>query len=53
LLSFAIQVLVGRLQFWDVEKGETFLYLYSFGPEAWLALLPDGPAHGITLSWFF
>jgi WD40 repeat protein len=32
----------GRLQFWDVEKGETFLYLYSFGPEAWLALLPDG-----------
>ncbi len=32
----------GRLQFWDLEKGETFLYLYSFGPEAWLALLPDG-----------
>jgi WD40 repeat protein len=32
----------GRLQFWDVESGETFLYGYSFGPEAWLALLRDG-----------
>lgn len=32
----------GRLQFWDVEKGETFLYRYAFGPGAWLDLLPDG-----------
>jgi WD40 repeat protein/uncharacterized protein YjbI with pentapeptide repeats len=32
----------GRLQFWDFEKGETFLYRYSFGPGAWLDLLPDG-----------
>jgi len=30
------------LQFWDVEKGETFLYRYHFGPGAWLDLLPDG-----------
>ncbi len=32
----------GRLQFWDIASGETFLYRYSFGPGAWLALLPDG-----------
>jgi WD40 repeat protein len=32
----------GRLQFWDVEKGETFLYRYWFGRGAWLDLLPDG-----------
>jgi len=32
----------GRLQFWDFERGETFLYRYHFGPEAWLDLLPDG-----------
>lgn len=32
----------GRLQFWDVEKGETFLYRYHFGPNVWLDLLPDG-----------
>ena len=32
----------GRLQFWDVENGETFLYRYAFGPGAWLNLLPDG-----------
>ena len=32
----------GRLQFWDWEKGETFLYRYDFGPGAWLELLPDG-----------
>ena len=35
----------GYLQFWDVEKGETFLYRYVFGPEAWLDLLPDGRFH--------
>jgi hypothetical protein len=33
---------VGRLQFWDLAKGETFLYRYAFGPGAWLDLLPDG-----------
>jgi WD40 repeat protein len=22
----------GRLQFWDVDCGETFIYLYAFGP---------------------
>jgi hypothetical protein len=32
----------GRLQFWDFARGETFLYRYSFGPGAWLDLLPDG-----------
>jgi len=32
----------GRLQFWDVATYQTFLYLYSFGAGAWLALLPDG-----------
>ncbi len=32
----------GRLQFWDILTGETFLYRYSFGPGAWLDLLPDG-----------
>ena len=32
----------GRLQFWDFEKCETFLYRYGFGPGAWLDLLPDG-----------
>jgi hypothetical protein len=36
----------GRLQFWDVEKFETFLYLYAFGPGAWLALLSDGRFDG-------
>jgi WD40 repeat protein len=36
----------GRLQFWDIEHGETFLYLYAFGPGAWLALLPDGRFDG-------
>jgi hypothetical protein len=36
----------GRVQFWDVEKCETFLYLYAFGPGAWLALLPDGRFDG-------
>ncbi|MCI0691227.1 hypothetical protein L0337_04365 [candidate division KSB1 bacterium] len=30
------------MQFWDHEKGETFLYRYAFGPGAWLDLLPDG-----------
>lgn len=38
----AVLVAAGRLQFWDVEKGETFLYRYHFGPGAWLDLLPDG-----------
>ncbi len=50
----------GRLQFWDFEKGETFLYRYAFGPGAWLDLLPDGsfdaspegPARGIKLLYF-
>lgn len=32
----------GRLQFWDVEQGQTFLYRYHFVPGAWLDLLPDG-----------
>jgi WD40 repeat protein len=32
----------GRLQFWDLDSLQTFLYLYTFGPGAWLALLPDG-----------
>ena len=32
----------GRVQFWNLEKGETFLYLYSFCTEAWLASSPDG-----------
>ncbi len=32
----------GRLQFWDIVTGKTFLYRYSFGPGAWLDLLPDG-----------
>ncbi|MFH1194966.1 MAG: TIR domain-containing protein [bacterium] len=32
----------GRLQFWSMEDYQTFLYLYSFGPGAWLKLLPDG-----------
>ena len=32
----------GRLQFWDVATGETFLYRYAFGRGAWLDLLPDG-----------
>jgi WD40 repeat protein len=32
----------GRLQYWDFKKGKTFLYRYSFGPGAWLDLLPDG-----------
>jgi WD40 repeat protein len=32
----------GRLQFWDVEAGETFLYRYAFGVSEWLDLLPDG-----------
>jgi WD40 repeat protein len=32
----------GRLQFWDIQTGKTFLYRYSFGPGAWLDLLPDG-----------
>jgi WD40 repeat protein len=32
----------GRLQFWDLATYQTFLYLYSFGAGAWLALLPDG-----------
>jgi len=32
----------GRLQFWDYIKGNVFLYRYSFGPGAWLDLLPDG-----------
>lgn len=35
-----------RLQFWDLENGETFLYLYAFGHGAWLALLPDGRFDG-------
>jgi WD40 repeat protein len=35
-------VAAGRLQFWDIASGETFLYRYSFGPGAWLDLLPDG-----------
>jgi uncharacterized protein YjbI with pentapeptide repeats len=43
----------GRLQFWDWEQGETFLYLYAFGPGAWLALLPDGRFDGSpdALRW--
>ncbi len=32
----------GRLQFWDHKTGQTFLYRYSFGPGAWMDLLPDG-----------
>jgi len=32
----------GRLQFWDLETFETFLYLYAFGANSWLKLLPDG-----------
>ncbi len=34
----------GRLQFWDHEKGETFLYRYAFGPvpQGGIDLLPDG-----------
>jgi hypothetical protein len=32
----------GRLQFWDLATGETFLYVYDFGEGAHLALLPDG-----------
>ncbi len=32
----------GRLQYWDVETGETIVFCYSFGPGAWLVLLPDG-----------
>jgi hypothetical protein len=32
----------GRLQVGDPKTGETFLYRYSFGPGAWLDLLPDG-----------
>jgi len=32
----------GRLQFWDIDKQETFLYLYAFGPGSYLSLLPDG-----------
>jgi len=32
----------GRLQFWDIATGKTFLCRYSFGPGAWLDLLPDG-----------
>jgi len=36
----------GRLQFWDIERGETFLYLYACGSGAWLALLPDGRFDG-------
>jgi WD40 repeat protein len=36
----------GRLQFWDYPRGVPFLYLESFGPGAWLALLPDGRFDG-------
>jgi predicted NACHT family NTPase len=36
----------GRLQLWDLERQETFLSLYAFGPGAWLALLPDGRFDG-------
>ncbi|MBI4750202.1 MAG: TIR domain-containing protein [Acidobacteria bacterium] len=36
----------GRLQFWDFEREETFLYRYAFGPGAWLDLLPDGRFDG-------
>ena len=36
----------GRLQFWELERGETFICLYAFGPGAWLALLPDGRFDG-------
>jgi hypothetical protein len=36
----------GRLQFWDLERFETFLYLYAFGSGAWLALLSDGRFDG-------
>ena len=32
----------GRLQFWDLDTFETFLYLYGFDKGGWLALLPDG-----------
>ena len=32
----------GRLQFWDFESGESFLYRYSFGVGKWLDRLPDG-----------
>ncbi len=31
----------GRLQFWDVQSGETVLLLYNFGEE-WLMVMPDG-----------
>lgn len=32
----------GRLQVWDVESGQTVLFRYRFGADAWLDLLPDG-----------
>jgi hypothetical protein len=36
----------GRLQFWDHEKGEMFLYRYVFGPvpQGGIDLFPDGSA---------
>ncbi len=36
----------GRLQFWDLDCLSTFLCLYTFGPGARLALLPDGRFDG-------
>jgi WD40 repeat protein len=41
----------GRMQFWDHEKGETFLYRYAFGPvpQGGINLLPDAPDDGINL----
>jgi hypothetical protein len=51
----------GRFQFWDHEKGKTFLYRSTFGPGTWLDLLPDGrfddnpegPVHGIKFLYFY
>jgi len=36
----------GGLEFCDLDRAETVLYLYMFGPGAWLALLPDGRFEG-------
>jgi len=32
----------GRLQFWDLQEKQVFLYRYIFAPGVWLDLLPDG-----------
>jgi len=53
----------GRLQFWDFEKGETFLYRHAFGlvPQGGIDLFPDsrfdaspeGPVRGINFLYFY